>query len=228
MRKIKPIVGPGKPHFRTLTAAQARSIDLLARDKLKMPVVALMENAGRGVCEEALGMLGGEKSVAVFCGRGNNGGDGFVAARHLLAAGVKPRVFFCGPLAGLSPEAGINLVILLKLKQKIIRIRAANTSSIRSKIAGCALVIDALLGVGLNKEVAGVYRQAIELINRSCRPVLSVDLPSGLDATTGCVLGAAVKAERTVTFVAPKRGMFLRDGLKICGKIVVKGLGLPL
>lgn len=211
-----------------ITARQAQKIDAVARDLLGIPTFLLMENAGRAIAEEALSALGKKKRVVIFCGKGNNGGDGFVAARHLLTQGIKPVIFLCGVVKGRKNEAATNLSILARLKQKVIVVDESSLPLARRAVKRCDLIIDALLGVGLNKEVRGIYKDSISVINGAGVSVLSVDIPSGLDATTGRVLGCAVKAHKTVTFVLPKRGMFLEDGLKICGKIVVRDLGAPL
>ena len=214
--------------MRFLTAKQAKKIDFLAKDKFGISKLVLMENAGRAVAEEAMKSLRGRKSVAVFCGKGNNGGDGFVAARHLLVKGVKPDVFLAGNICEVRNEAKINLEILIKLKQKIIGINEKDLNSVKKKISKYSLIVDALLGVGLKGEVRGLYRDLIGNMNQSKTFILSVDIPSGLDATTGKVLGCCVKADKTVTFVAKKKGMVIGAGKRYCGRVIVKDLGVPL
>lgn len=211
-----------------LTARQARELDCRSRESLGISTLILMENAGRQVAGEALGLLGAHRPIAILCGRGNNGADGFVAARQLLARGVRPRIFLAGRISEVKGEARVNLDMLLKLKEKIIQANDKNLHRIKSRIIRCGLIIDALLGVGLEGEVRGIYRGLIEVINASRAYVLSVDIPSGLDATSGKVLGCCVKADKTVTFIARKRGMLVGDGPKYCGKIIVKDLGIPI
>jgi NAD(P)H-hydrate epimerase len=216
---------------RLITAKQAQDLDLKSREKFGISTLVLMENAGRAVAEEAAEIIKKNNcpgKVAIFCGRGNNGGDGFVAARHLLTFDIRPDIFLAGEVCDVKNEARINLEILLKLKQKITEVNAENLYLVKNKISKCALIIDALLGVGLKGEVRGILRDLIAIINASKKYILSVDIPSGLNATGGRVLGFCVKADRTVTFVAKKRGMVLGEGPKYCGKVVVKGLGLPL
>lgn len=212
----------------SITAQQAKKIDKKAKDKFGISVLVLMENAGRAVAEEAMKMLRENKPVAIFCGKGNNGGDGFVAARHLLVQGIKPDIFLAGYTCDVQNEAKVNLDILLKLKQKITEVDEKNLHLVKNKIYKYALIIDALLGVGLSGEVRGIFRDLIDIINLSKAKVLTVDIPSGLDATSGKVLGCCVKADRTVTFVAKKRGKVLGEGPKYCGRVVVKDLGIPL
>lgn len=211
-----------------ITASCAKDIDIKAREVFGISTIILMENAGSSIAEEATKILYGRKSVAIFCGKGNNGGDGFVAARHLLTKGTKPDVFLAGRISEVENEAKINLEILLKLKQKMLEVEEENLYLVKNRISKYALIIDALLGVGLKGEVKGIYRDLIRIINSSKAYILSVDIPSGLDATIGKILGCCVKADKTVTFVAKKRGMVIDDGPKYCGKVVVKDLGIPL
>jgi len=196
------------------------------RDEYNIPTLLLMENAGRAVAEEAARFKKGK--IAVFCGRGNNGGDGFVAARHLSALGIKTDVFLAGKIGDVSAEAKVNLDILLKLGKRVKEVDAQSLRKIKNKIREYGFIIDALLGVGLKGKVRDIQSGLIGAINNSRAYILSVDIPSGLDATTGAVLGCCVKAHKTVTFVALKQGMVTGDGPKYCGRIVVKDLGVPL
>ncbi|MFA5115533.1 MAG: NAD(P)H-hydrate epimerase [Candidatus Omnitrophota bacterium] len=217
------------PTARIITAVQARDLDAKARDKYGIPTLILMENAGRAVAQEALRILGKRKGrVAIFCGRGNNGGDGFTAARHLLTSGVKPDVFLAGKISDVKGEAAVNAGILLRLKQKISEVTALNVDSIRKKLPKYYLIVDALLGVGLSGEVRGIYCDLIRLINLAGTYVLSVDIPSGLDATSGIVFGCCVEADETVTFIARKRGMACGKGPGYCGMVKVEQLGVKL
>jgi hydroxyethylthiazole kinase-like uncharacterized protein yjeF len=209
----------------------AKSIDAELRERFGISTLALMENAGRAVAAEALRMIKGAGSVAVVCGKGNNGGDGFVCARHLMAAGLRPDVYMAGKAAEARDEAGVNLDILRRLGKKIIEAEGPegpNISIFKRRISRYNLIVDALLGVGLRGEVRGIYKEMIERINASGVPVISVDIPSGLDADTGKILGACVKARKTVTFISGKRGMRIEQGPRMCGEIVVDTLGVPL
>jgi NAD(P)H-hydrate epimerase len=210
--------------MRPISIAEAQAFDRYAQEKLGIPSIILMENAGRSVAEEALKMLRGKKKVAVICGVGNNGGDGLVAARHLLNAGVKVNVYIIGKISKLKADPKTNFKILKKMKQGIISSRKPETK--RLGFQGYDLIIDALFGIGLKSEVREPYALVIDLINKAGRPILSVDAPSGLDADSGKVLGVAVKAKRTVTFVASKKGFSKAAGPKYCGKIVVKDIGV--
>ena len=213
-----------------ITAKQAKVIDIKARELFGISTLVLMENAGRQVADEVIRIIKRKQRnrIAIFCGKGNNGGDGFVVARHLLTQGIKLDIFLAGKIKDVENEARANLEILISLKQKIIEVEEENLHLVKNKISKYALIIDALLGVGLEGEVRGIFRDLIGIINSSKAYILSVDIPSGLDATKGEVLGYCVKADKTVTFVAKKRGMVLGDGPKHCGKVIVKDLGIPL
>jgi NAD(P)H-hydrate epimerase len=200
--------------LKPISAAQARAFDRLAQQKYKIPSIILMENAGRSVAEEALKMLRHKKRVCVVCGVGNNGGDGFVAARHLVNAGVKVSVFIVGKISKLKADPKINYTVLKKMKIEF-----------SNKIKG-DLIVDALFGIGLKSKVKEPYASVIEMMNKVKLPILSVDVPSGLDTDSGKVLGVAVKAKRTVTFVAAKNGFFKSDGPKYCGKVIVRDIGI--
>ena len=213
---------------RILTSGQARAQDARAREKFGISTLLLMENAGRAVAEEAFAHSKGKGLIAVFCGKGNNGGDGFCAARHLLALGARPTVFLAGKISDVENEARVNLEILLRLKQRIVQIQKWDIPRLKARVARYSVIIDALLGVGLKGEVRCIYGDCIGVMNASGAYVVSVDIPSGLDATTGKVLGCCVQADTTVTFVARKRGMVFGEGPKYCGKIVVRDIGVPL
>lgn len=208
----------------SISVRQAQAFDKYAQTELGIPSIVLMENAGRGVAEEVK-ELGTKElgTVAVVCGTGNNGGDGLVAARHLVNAGVRTKVFVIGSKTKLKNDPKTNLNILLKMGQ---RVKWARSVKDLNGIKKSALIIDALFGIGLNSPVKGIYLDVISFLNRSGIPILSVDVPSGLDADSGKVLGAAVRAKVTVSFVAPKRGFLMAEGPAHCGKIMVRDIGI--
>ena len=210
-----------------LTAKEAKELDSKARELFGISTLILMENAGRAVFEELIRLKPRRNSAAIFCGQGNNGGDGFVAARHLLTRGIRPDVFLVGEISAVKNEARVNLEILMKLGQRIAEVQEENLLAVKDKIKKYSLIIDALLGVGLKGEVRGIYADLIGIINSSSAYKLAVDIPSGLDATTGAVLGCCVRADKTVTFMHKKRGMTKAKGPKLCGEIVVGDLGIP-
>lgn len=213
-----------------ISVSQAREIDNRMRENFGVPCLVLMENAGRSVAEEALKWLKGKKrtAVAIVCGKGNNGGDGLVACRHLMCRGIKPRIFLAAKINHVRGEARVNLDILLKMKQKVVEVNSKNLASVRRSILESGLIIDALLGVGIKREVSGIFRDLINIINISKAYIVAVDVPSGLDADSAKALGCCVKADKTVTFLAKKRGMVLNNGRTYCGRVIVKDLGVSL
>ncbi len=214
------------PKKRLLTAKQAKDWDKKLFDNYGVPTLLLMENAGRAVFVEAQNIAKPSAKITVCCGRGNNGGDGFAAARHLLSCGYKPQIFLAGRVSELKDEAGLNAKIILRLGYKIIEVTQKNIHLICQKIKKSNLVIDALLGVGIKGQVYGITKELIDCINQSIDAyVLSVDIPSGLDADTGIPLGDSVKADKTVAFMAKKKGMVA--GKRYCGAIVISNLGIP-
>jgi NAD(P)H-hydrate epimerase len=216
---------------RLLTAGGAKAIDRKLKDKYGISTLVLMENAGKAVASAALKLLKKyrSKSVAVFCGKGNNGGDGFVAARHLLTKGVDVDVFLLGNARELKNEAKINYEILKKLGYRISQLQNnQQLTDLKKKIRKYGLIVDALLGVGLDREVRGLTRKAIEILNSSKVSILAIDIPSGLDATSGMALGCAIRAVKTVTFIAAKKGLVTKEGSLYSGKVEVYDLGVPL
>ena len=211
--------------MKTITASQAKLLDKKAREIYGLSTLILMENAGRAVSEEIIKLK--KRKIAIFCGKGNNGGDGFVSARHLFTRGIKPDLFLAGKMSEVKGEARLNLDTLLKLKHNIFEINEKNLSLVKKKIRRYDLIVDAIFGVGLKNNIKDFFRDLIELINSSSAYIVSVDIPSGLDADNGEVSGACVRADRTVTFIAKKRGMVKGEGPEYCGKITVKDIGFP-
>ena len=217
----------------TCTREQIRELDRRAIEEYGMPGVVLMENAGRGAAEEAVAMLGNaaKKHVAIFCGKGNNGGDGYVIARHLYNRGALVDIILACRPEQIHPEsdAGTHLGIVRNMG---LRIHTADAESEQLEAAGMTkqadLIVDALLGTGLTGEVREPYLSLVHLINAADKPVLAVDIPSGLDANTGHVLRAAVRATLTATFVLPKQGFTLCEGPAHVGNVSVVDIGVPL
>lgn len=210
----------------SLTAAGAVALDKLITGRFGIPALILMENAGRDVAFAVLGLNPGRRKIAVICGKGNNGGDGLAAARHLAVSGALVDVYLLSRENDLRGEASVNWFILKSMK--ICRLFAmvdGPGSGFAAILRKYSVIVDALFGVGLNAVVTGAYAVCIDAINKSRARVISVDIPSGLDSTTGEALGACVKADITVTFLAPKRGMSSPLGAANCGKIIVSDLG---
>lgn len=212
--------------MRYISVREARRIDEAARERFGIPALVLMENAGSAVAAEVLGRRRAG-AVVVICGKGNNGGDGFVCARHLLSAGIIPRVFLLSGFRGVKNEAAVNLRALRRLGCPVTPL-ITGVVPLKKALRISGLVVDALLGTGGRGAVTGIYAEAIDAVNSSGKFVLSVDVPSGLDADTGLVRGACINAGLTVTFFAPKQGMRKNKGPGVCGSVKVAGLGLPL
>lgn len=215
--------------MRLLTAEQMRELDRRAIEEIGIPGVVLMENAGSGAAE-ALVERWAELApgpVLVMAGKGNNGGDGFVIARHLHNSGWRVATIVLAGPGTISGDAGINLGILTALDGDVNH--AESEEALRQLLdTQCpVLIVDALLGTGLSSEVRGLYRQAIDWINSSGCPVCSVDIPSGIDASSGAVLGTAVRAELTVTFAAAKVGHAVYPGAGLCGEVLLVDIGIP-
>jgi hydroxyethylthiazole kinase-like uncharacterized protein yjeF len=168
--------------------------------------------------------------VCVFCGTGNNGGDGYVIARHLLNAGFQVRTVLCGERAKVRGDARINLDILQRLGRPVELLDpGAEDLPIHVRAFGgdADFIVDALFGTGLRGELSGEFRSLIEAINDLHRPILAVDIPSGLDCDTGEPLGAAVRAACTVTFVAVKKGFLASaEASRYTGEICVASIGI--
>jgi ADP-dependent NAD(P)H-hydrate dehydratase / NAD(P)H-hydrate epimerase len=179
------------------------------------PGIALMENAGRAVADAVCRVLEGRR-VVVVAGPGNNGGDGFVAARYLAERGHAVRVSFVGDRSRLRGDAA----------SAAERWRGQLEQALPSAITGEEIVIDALFGAGLDREVDGLPRAMIDAINANGAPAIAVDLPSGVSGTTGAVMGTAVKASQTVTFFRRKPGHLLLPGRLHCGRVTVADIGM--
>jgi len=215
--------------MRSLTRAEVREVDRAAIEDYGVPGVVLMENAGAGAARllESMGITG---PVVIACGKGNNGGDGFVIARHLDNAGHTVRILLACPATDLRGDAAVNLAIVEKSGLDIRCMAEADQAAWEHELADAAWIVDALLGTGLTGPPAGPISEAIQAINavrsRGSR-VLAVDLPSGLDCDTGKPLGACVVADVTATFVARKQGSDTPGSEAVTGTVEVIGIGAP-
>lgn len=210
-----------KPARYVLDRESVRRVDRAAVEEYGVPGVVLMENAARGLAAEALAMLPGGGAVVIVCGWGNNGGDGYALGRHLHNAGVDVTLVSLG-----EPKAGTDAATNREICRRM-GIRAVGLDDAR-RLAPGDLVVDAIFGTGLDRPVTGSAAEAIEWINATGRPVLAVDVPSGLDCDTGATLGVAVRAARTVTFVAPKPAMRDPAARELVGEVVVVDIGAPV
>ena len=214
-----------------LTASEMAQIDRITIDNIGIPGVVLMENAGKGTTDFYAEIFPDicHRKVLIIAGSGNNGGDGFVIARHLQYRGSSSvRVMCLKEISGLRGDALINCEIIKKLKMPILEYTGEKyLPQITGELEDCDIVVDAILGTGLKSEVRGFYRQVIEAINASGKPVLAVDVPSGLDASTGKPLGVCINAVATATFGLPKIGQVITPGHNYVGKLKVVDIGIP-
>lgn len=196
--------------------------------EIGIPGAVLMENAGRAVFESVQEYLvgKGKTRVLILCGTGNNGGDGLVAARYLYNAGWNPEVFLLGESGNLHGDAALNLSIALNCGVSVLDPRQ-DFSPLRQALQAAEVVVDAIFGTGLTRSVEGREREVIEELNCSEAHVVAVDIPSGIDADTGKILGVCVQADQTVTMGLPKRGLLLFPGAAHVGELLVADIGIP-
>ncbi len=212
-----------------VTAAQMQTLDRRTIEEAAVPGTTLMERAGAGVVaslERQTGSLRG-KTVTILCGKGNNGGDGFVVARLLHKQQAKVQVFVLAPATDLSRDAARMYRQLIRTTGKGVVKPFSSMSQIQTRLGNSDVIVDALLGTGLAAPVTGRYAEAIDSINQAQRLTVAVDLPSGIHADTGALLGHAVKADLTVTFGLPKLGLFQHHGIDHAGQVEIVDIGIP-
>jgi ADP-dependent NAD(P)H-hydrate dehydratase / NAD(P)H-hydrate epimerase len=218
------------PTMRVLTARQMREADRRTIEELGVPSPALMENAGREVAsaiEQAFPDLVGRR-VAILCGRGNNGGDGFVVARLLHQRGVHVSVFLVGRASEVKGDALANLERARALDLPIAEIgRQLEWERLAPEFARHTLVVDALFGTGLSAPLTGLLAEIVEGVNLAGVPIVSIDLPSGLFADTHDVIGPCIRATLTVALGAPKLPLVLSPASAMAGRLVVADIGIP-
>lgn len=213
--------------MKLVTAEQMRDLDRRATDDYGIPSVLLMENAGLRSFDAACEMLGdvSGRTVVVVAGKGNNGGDGFCIARHLANAGAEVSCFLAGTVDQIAGDAKVNLDAAINMGIPVAQLESA--APLCNLITKADLVVDALLGTGIKGEVTGLAADLIDAINESGKPVLAVDVPSGLISDTGQIAGRCVRATRTVTFALPKIGLAVYPGLSYVGELTVADIGIP-
>lgn len=208
-----------------------RELDRTAIEDMGIPGIVLMENAGLRVVEVIEKYFDHQvagKRIAVFAGKGNNGGDGLVIARHLVNKKARVKVYLLADPEAFTGDAATNMAIISKMNVPIYRLQE-ESSLTRMQIAlKCAdMVVDAIFGTGFRGSPRGIAGQVIKEINAAGVPVLSVDIPSGLEADTGKVKGECIKADITVTFGLPKLGLLVEPGASVTGKLVVGDISIP-
>jgi ADP-dependent NAD(P)H-hydrate dehydratase / NAD(P)H-hydrate epimerase len=206
--------------------SEMRAMDRAAIEQYGITEALLMENAGHAaytVLLQEVGLTG--KRFLVFCGLGNNGADGFVVARKIHSGGGTVQVYIVGDREAYKGAAKLHLDILARLPVPIHQLTAVALA--QPEIARCDVIIDALFGTGLSRQITGLHREVIEAINGSGKAVLSLDIPSGVQGDTGQVMGTAVRAQYTVTFGLPKPGNLLYPGYELGGRLYVSHISFP-
>lgn len=210
-----------------LNRQQSREVDRRAGEEFGIAGLVLMENAGRGVADRLLA-LGVSGPVLAACGRGNNGGDGFVIARHLEAAGVPVRVAVWGAEVDFQGDAAVNLAILRKAETPLeFFAECGPPDAWWAGQSDVDFVVDALLGTGSRGAPRAPLDDAIRRLNALGKPILAVDIPSGLDCDTGAVSEPTIRAAETCTFVAAKPGLVVPTAAGYVGRLTVLPIGIP-
>jgi NAD(P)H-hydrate epimerase len=216
--------------MRVLTSVQMREADRRTIEEVGVPSAVLMENAGRQVAAAMLSAFDDLDAmrVAVLCGRGNNGGDGFVLARVLAARGIDVGVYLVGRADEVAGDARTNLIILQRLGLDVVEVGDVPAWELHgTDVLGADVVVDALFGTGLRAPLEGLVQTIVDDVNSSSRPVVAIDLPSGLSADTADVTGPSMDATLTVTLGAPKLPLVLPPGEIRAGTMVVADIGIP-
>jgi hydroxyethylthiazole kinase-like uncharacterized protein yjeF len=214
-----------------MTRDEVRAFDSWAINTLGIPGVVLMENAGRSCAELIKDRLKDipKPKICIFCGTGNNGGDGYVIARHLLNAGFEVIVVICGNREKIKGDAKINLDILERLDRPVEQLNLKEDdipSRVKAFTSEVNMIVDGLFGTGLTGQLRDDYKQLIDSINACDCPIFAVDIPSGLECDTGRPLGTAIKACCTVTFVAVKKGFTNENAAQYTGEIYIASIGV--
>jgi ADP-dependent NAD(P)H-hydrate dehydratase / NAD(P)H-hydrate epimerase len=210
-----------------LSRDEMRELDRAAIEEGHVPSLVLMENAGRGAAEIIERVFGDKKRVVIVCGAGNNGGDGFVVGRRLLARGFQVRALLIADVKRLRGDALENYKAYVGVGGSSTTVSEDALGPLDDALRDAQCIVDAIFGTGLDREIGGLERNAIERINAAKAPCVSLDLPSGLDADTGVPRGAVVRAELTVTFAHKKRALRTPLGETLAGRVEVVDIGIP-
>jgi hydroxyethylthiazole kinase-like uncharacterized protein yjeF len=208
-----------------LTREQVRQIDRLAAERYNIPGIVLMENAARAATDVAIEMLADphDKEVLILCGGGNNGGDGLAIARHLHNRGAKVKIALTIDPSRYQNEALVNWRIISAMNLPIAQATVELIESSRAK-----LILDAIFGTGLTQPPRPPFAELANAVNHSGKPVLAIDIPSGLDCDSGQPLGACIRATRTITFAAQKSGFANQEARQFLGEVSVGDIGCPI
>ncbi len=211
-----------------LTSGEMAELDRLAAEEFGIPTAVLMENAGRRVAEVVADVVCPRgRRCAVLAGKGSNGGDGLVAARHLANRGWRVEVFLLAREEELTGEPRRNLALAREAGVEVAPVVSMALAGVRERLREADVIVDAIFGTGFRGQPMGLAAQLIEAANASSAPVVAVDIPSGVDADSGAVRGAAVSATATVTMGLPKIGLLVYPGAACAGRVYVADIGYP-
>ena len=212
------------------TPLQMNEIDSFAINKVGIPGIVLMENAALRLLDEILADLRsiGGKKVVILAGKGNNGGDAFAAARHLVVRGYEIEVYVTAEKESITGDARINYDILTAMGIETLKLNSAcQLGALGLSLGSADLIIDGIFGTGFKGKIEGIIADVIGLVNSSGKRVLSIDIPSGVNGETGKVGGGCIKADKTVTFALPKVGLVVHPGCDHTGELVIADIGIP-
>ncbi len=216
--------------MKVATAEEMTELDRKAIETYRSPGIVLMENAGKGAAEVISKTFPDlhRKKIAIVAGKGNNGGDGFVIARYLLNNGIPVRIYLLTDPKGLRGDAETNFNVFHRMKGEVISVPSSKDYiKVKRDLERFDILVDGIFGTGLDAEVRGYYREVIDHLNTLQKPIVAIDIPSGLDANTGKPLGAAIRASLTVTFGLPKIGLLIPPGIDYAGEVKIVDIGIP-
>lgn len=215
--------------MKVATVEGMNEMDSKSIEEWEIPSILLMEHAALAVMKKVLQKLEvqDKKNVLIFAGHGNNGGDGFALARLLHNQNVLVHIIFVGEKTKLAKDAEINYKMAQNLGISIKTLQSLSEQEMIHHIQSSSIIVDAIFGTGLIREIAGDLRSSIDLMNQYGKYIISIDIPSGIQGNTGKILGTAVKAQETITFALPKLGLYLYPGAEYAGKITIADIGIP-
>lgn len=203
-------------------------LDRISMTDYGIPGLVLMENAGLQVVNAIQDICPAQgKRIVILCGKGNNGGDGFVIGRHLKKLGYRVYIYAMDDVSAYKGDAAVNYNILLQRGLSVFQVSEEDPAELLNDLTGDEIIVDALLGTGITREVKEPFATLIKEINKSAAGVISVDIPSGISSDTGKIMGVAVESDYTVTFALPKRGLLLYPGASNAGKLIIADIGIP-
>jgi hydroxyethylthiazole kinase-like uncharacterized protein yjeF len=215
---------------KVVTPKQMNQIDKICIDHFGIPGIVLMENAALRVVDEISSFLGtvSGKKVLVIAGKGNNGGDAFAVSRHLYNKGALVSLFITASKNDITGDGAINLSIAEKSGIEPVEVvKEQSIDKIKTEMEKADLIVDGILGTGLKGEVTGILANIVRLVNHSEVPVISIDIPSGINGETGKIMGTCIKAVKTISFGLPKVGLLVHPGCEFAGQLIIADIGIP-